>query len=388
MNPNAFARRAPAANNIAATFEARGGVDHAATASPSAPRTRSRARPMLRNNDALMLISQLTIMSQAGVDIAEALRTVAAQTKKPAVKQVLTRVSAEVEGGLSLADALLRHRALDETIIASISAGEQAGALVTVLERVTQLLRNDMRLQSTVWSMLTYPLVLCCVTAMVISALIFFVLPQFAQVFRDIGKPPPPLTQVLLGIGEGVRNHLLLVLAGAGGVIAAGLCVYFTEAARQWFDRLVLHVYAVRRASRALFAGRTFRLLGTMLQTGIPLLDSIRLCRTAAGNLVFRRALELVERDVLQGKGLGGTLLTFEFLPDGAAQMISTAERTGKLGQVLQTVGEYYEDEGERALRDLIKVLEPAIIVGLGGLVAMVVLSVMLPLLDVSTMSH
>jgi type II secretory pathway component PulF len=124
-----------------------------------------------------------------------------------------------------------------------------------------------------------------------------------------------------------------------------------------------------------------------MLENGVPLLESVQLCRKASGNSLVQEMFESIEREILQGEGMSQCLLDASFLPSGAAHMISTGERTGKLSSVLQSVGEYFEDEGERRLRTLVKMLEPAIIIGLGGVVAVVVLSIILPLLDVTTAS-
>jgi type II secretory pathway component PulF len=177
-------------------------------------------------------------------------------------------------------------------------------------------------------------------------------------------------------------------LLGVAGTGALWWFVRNSEPVQRTKDYLLLNGMVVRNASRALSTGRIFRLLGTMLQSGVPLVDCIRLCRDAAHNSFFRKLFDSIESDVLQGQGVAKSLYAAEFMPSGAAHMIATAEKSGRLGQVLQTVGEFYEDEGERHLRDVIKILEPAIILGLGAIVAVVVLSVVLPLLDVSTISH
>ena len=171
-----------------------------------------------------------------------------------------------------------------------------------------------------------------------------------------MGKPVPPLTCVLLALGTNLRNNwpAIAILAGlAIGVAWAGRT--HPKVRRAW-DFGILNLAFIKNSARALITGRIFRLLGTMLESGVPLLES-------------------------------QSLVDAEFLPPGAAHMISTGERSGKLSQVLQTVGEYYESDGERRLRTLIKMLEPAIIVGLGGVVGVVVLSIVLPLLDVTTAS-
>jgi type II secretory pathway component PulF len=294
-----------------------------------------------------------------------------------------------LSSGSTFANALTRHPgAFDEALIAAVAAGEQSSAITEVLDRLTYLMRADMRLRNAVLSMLSYPLVLCAMTFLVFNALIFFVLPQFSQVFLELGQPAPPLTQFLLDLGETVRGNLLTIVVVGGGLLALAYSARNAEAARRLWDHLTLNLMVVGGATSAICTGRTFRLMGVMLMSGVPLVDAIRLCRLASRNRLFRELFDDVESDVLHGEGLGRRLLASPILPAGAAQMVATAERSGKLGEVLKMVGEYFEDEGERRLREIVKIIEPAVIVLLGVGVAGVALSVVLPLLDVSTVTQ
>jgi type IV pilus assembly protein PilC len=343
----------------------------------------------LTRTDVLGLMSQLTIMNQSGLDLAESLRSAAEQSPKAAMKKVLEAVHADVSSGKSFSSALERHpQVFDAPFVAGIAAAERTGTMAAVFERLTYLLRSDIRLRSTVWSMLMYPLVLGFVTFGVLNAMIFFVLPQFGKVFAELGTTPPPLTNMLLGIGTFARDHFVLLGGAIGGAVAALAAVRNHASVRRVTDWTLLNGVMIKDATRALSTGRVFRLLGTMLQSGVPLVDGIRLCRNASNNQFFRGMFDQMEADVLEGRGLAAALAGATFVPIGAANMVATAERSGKLGQVLQSVGEYYEDEGERRLRDLIKILEPAIILLLGAIVAGIVLSIVLPLLDVTTAAN
>jgi type II secretory pathway component PulF len=343
----------------------------------------------LTRTDVLQLMSQLTIMNQSGVDLAESLKNAADQSPKAAMKRVLEQVHADVSAGKSFSWALEQHPAVfDAPFVAGVAAAERSGTMAAVFERLTYLLRSDIRLRSTVWSMLMYPLVLGFVTFGVLNAMVFFVLPQFAKVFSDLGTSPPPLTALLLGIGQFARDNILLLGGAIGASVAALVALRNHASVRRAWDWTLLNGLLIKDAVRALSTGRVFRLLGTMLQSGVPLVDGIRLCRNASKNQFFRGMFDRMESDVLEGRGLASALAGAQFVPLGAASMVATAERSGKLGQVLQSVGEYYEDEGEQRLRDLIKILEPAIILILGTVVAGVVLSIVLPLLDVTSMSH
>jgi type IV pilus assembly protein PilC len=347
-----------------------------------------RAGGAIKKADLMMMFSQLTIMCQSGVDLAEALKQVADQCPKQNLRTVLQQVYQSVAQGQSLSNSLSQHpQVFDETIIAGIAAGEQSGTIVQVLERLTQLIRGEIRLRSSVWSMLTYPLVLCGVTGLVILAMLFFVLPQFAKVFADLERPTPVLTQFLLSIGDELSSHWILCLGTVTGIAIALFSLRNTPFVKKCWDYLFLNLAMFKTASRSLLTGRVFQLLGTMLASGVPLVEGVRLCRTSIKNQYFRELFGKLEHDIMQGEGLGKPLLAASFLPIGAAHMVSTAERTGKLSSVLQSVGAYYEDEGERSLRDAIKILEPVIIIVMGLIVAVVVLSIVLPLLDISTMS-
>lgn len=357
----------------------------AAVEAAAAPRRTRR----VKSGELVTMLSQLTIMCQSGVALADALHHLAKSARGAALKNVLQRLDEDVASGASLSAALRNHPGVfSDTFVAGIAAGEQSGNLVQVLERLSGLLRNERRLRKSIWAMLTYPLLLCIVMVLVLVGLVFFVFRRFGEVFAGFGHPPPPLTQFLLNVGEFARTNILLILLGA--VVLAGGMVYFRTlpAASRLWDYFVMNTVVIRNATRTLTTGRSFYLLGTMLQSGVPLLDSLRLCRSTARSYLFRNLFDQMEQDLLQGRAISGPLESATFLPSDAAQMIATAERSGRLGQVLLTVGHYYDEEGETSVRNIVKLAEPALIVALAAVVGTVVLSVMLPLFDASTMAQ
>ena len=340
----------------------------------------------VKGSDLIVALSQLSIMCQSGDDLAEALNTVANQCQSPHLKRVLLATYEDVTQGLKFSAALAKYpKVFSESMVAAVAAGEQAGRIVEVLERMTRMMRKDQSLHSSIMSMLMYPAVLCTITFAVICSMLFFVLPQFATIFRDMDRSVPPLTSILLSIGSGLRENWILVVLSILACIVFLMGIRKQPRVQKEMDRAFLHAWIVRDCVRALITGRVFRMLGTMLENGVPLLESIRLCRKVTRNLLFQEMFEKVEMAILQGERMSPCLVESTFLPAGAAHMVATGERTGKLPTVLHSVGEYFEDEGERKLRTLVKMLEPAIIIGLGGVVAMVVLSIILPLLDVTT---
>jgi type II secretory pathway component PulF len=336
----------------------------------------------------LTATSQLAIMTRSGVDLADALWNVADQCRHPALRKVLRDVHEDVSDGQPVSVAMGRHESVfGSAYVAGIAAGEASGTMTDVLARLTELLRNEIRLRGTLRSILAYPVVLTAVAAAVLMTLVLVVLPQFSKVFKDLGATPPPLTRILLDSGDWIRAHLAVMGIGAAVAAVAAGKLWATDAARMWRDRVLLATPVVSRASQPLLTGRLFRLLGAMLQTGVPLLEALRLGRNSIANRRFRDLLVDLEDEVINGRGIGATLAGIDFIPPGAAQMIRTAEHSGHLGDVMLMAGEFYEEEGERQVRTLVKLLEPAVIVVMGVVVAGIVLAVMLPLLDVSTMS-
>ncbi|MCA9110812.1 MAG: type II secretion system F family protein [Planctomycetaceae bacterium] len=347
------------------------------------------SRGHVRKTDLLMITSQLSIMCQSGIDLAEALRAVSVECRHPKLKKILELIYQDVQDGIPASSAIRTHAAVfGEAYIASISAAEASGTVTEVLPRLAEMLQNEIRLRSSLKSVLAYPVVLIGVAFVVLNVLVFFVMPQFGKVFASLDRPAPPLTALLLDISQLLRSHVIAIAFGAVGAIIGLMQLARTEAARRYWDGFVLNSRLLRGATRSLLSGRSFRLMGTMLQSGVPLLEAVRMCRQSINNLYFRELFDSLERNVVNGEGLAPAVASAEFVPSGAAQMISTAERTGKLGMVMELIGEFYEDEGERLIRQLVKLLEPAIIVVMGVFVAGVVLSVILPLLDVSTISR
>lgn len=364
-------------------------TSRAATKTAPRPKTerRSALRSRITRSDVLMVTSQLSVMCQTGLDLAEAIRVAASACRHPGMKRILEAVYDDISAGVKPSFALEKHggRELGAAYVASIAAAEASGTVTEVLQRLAEMLRNEIRMRNGIIGAISYPAILMGVAIVVVNALIFFVLPQFSKVFEQMGRPAPPLTRLLLDGSSLVRSYWVLI-ALIGVVVSVGATqLWRLPTARRYFDWFVLNGALIRSATRSLYAGRAFRLIGTLLQSGVPLLDAVRLCRGSVRNALFRQFFDRIESDVVTGKGLAGAVGEAEFVPAGASQMLATAERTGKLGYVLGLIGEHFEDEGEQRLRQIVRLAEPAVIVFLGGVVSVVVLAVILPLLDIST---
>ncbi|MBM3204085.1 type II secretion system F family protein, partial [Candidatus Woesearchaeota archaeon] len=239
----------------------------------------------VRKSDLLMVTTQLSIMCRAGVDLAGALANVAGDCRHPGLKQILLTVSRDVNSGMPTSLALAKHsRTFGEAYVASLAAAEASGQLTDVLDKMCRSIKNEIRTQNAIASIIAYPLVLMGVAGIVATTLIFFVLPQFSIVFKNIGRPAPPLTQMLLDGASFLKSHVLFVI---GGAVVAGVFLYQltrTDDFKKWWDRFLLRSPILKDATQSVLTGRTFRLLGSLLDSGVPLLDSLKLCRSAIKN--------------------------------------------------------------------------------------------------------
>ena len=368
-----------------------GSADRGAGTRPGLPRRAAPSRsfwfaPRVRRRDVADFTSQLAIMTRTGVDIAGALETLARQQRRGPLREVLADVRRRVLDGSSLSESLAAHAgAFGMTYVASVAAGEKSGRLPDVLHQLATLLRGEMKLRNAVRAMLAYPLILTIVSSLVLAAMLLFVLPKFEKVFDDFDAPLPVLTRCLLGVSQQLRERAWLwgpvFLGGLAGLAA----VARSPGGKRAWDHLALHLAVLRGVTRALMIGRICRLLGMMIESGVPLLESLRLTRNAVQNALYRELFDELERDVLNGRGLSAALASHSFIPPAAAEMITTAENTGTLGPVAQMVGAHFEEEGETRLREVVAIAEPLLTVLLGFGVAVIVLSVMLPLFDLSS---
>jgi type II secretory pathway component PulF len=228
---------------------------------------------------------------------------------------------------------------------------------------------------------------LSCISSLVVIGLVTFVLPRFVGIFSQFDVPLPVITQIVVATSDVVRQHIwfwlpIFIAAVIGLVVSRNV-----ESGRRYWDAAMLNLPVLRDITRAFYIGRTFRLLGLMIESGVPLLEGLKLTRNSIRNILYRRLFDDLEESILNGRGLAASLINAGLVPGVAAEMVLTAERTGTLGMVTELMGEHYEEEGESKLRELATMLEPLIIVAMGVIVATIVMAVMLPMFDIATMA-
>lgn len=363
-------------------------TDWMSATKPNSSRPRGSKRGV-RLQDIAEFTSQLSIMVRSGIDAATALGSLSAQCQRPALAEVLMSVHQSVMAGTTLSESLRRHEnVFDAAFVATVAAGEASGSLADVLIQLAEMQRNELRNRRTMRTLLTYPILLFVVSSSVVIGLVIFVLPRFAKIFDQYDMSLPIVTQMLITLASELRGHWwfwgpLVAVALLGGMIWRK-----TAKGRQMIDSFWVNAVVIRDVTRAKLTGRICRLLGMMLSNGVPILEGVKLTRNAVKNSLYRSLLSRVEEAVVNGRNLASVLQTAEIIPRSARDMLVTAEATGNITEVSKLLGEYYEEEAEARMRQLVGLIEPALTVGMGAVIAIVVLAVMLPVFDLSTLAQ
>jgi type II secretory pathway component PulF len=356
-------------------------------AAPAAPVTRRGRVPKQEIAD---MTAQLAIMTQSGLDLSSALTSLANQCERPALAAVLQDINELVLSGNTLSESLKMYPdVFDGAYCATVAAAEASGRMAEVLKQLAAMQRSELRLRQSIKGLLTYPVLLTLIAGSVISILVVFVLPRFADIFAQHEVALPFMTTALLQLSTEIKSRWWLWFPLIAAAIGGAFAWRATEQGRRSIDGIALNVPTIRGVTRPLLIGRTCSLLGLLLNSGVPLLDALRLCRQAVANVVYKDLLADIADNVINGRGMGASLLDAEIIPLSAREMLITAERTGNLVEVSQLLGTYYEEEAENRMKQVVRLLEPLITVVMGVVVAVVVLSVMLPIFDLSSVgSH
>jgi len=346
----------------------------------------SKRRALSRKTIAL-LTQQLASLLHAGMPLDRAMTILIGVTEDEQAKPVLERVQEKVRGGSSLADALEVQGVFSRFYLNMIRAGEAGGALDVVLKRLTEFLERSQALRETVTSALIYPIILLSVSALSVIILLTFVVPQFQRLFADAGKALPLATQIVIAVGDGFRYYwwvgaILLVLLSA----VARRQLSQPESRARWDDRflrLPLFGDLIAKVETA----RLSRTLGTLLGNGVSMLNALTIVRETLSNQVLAGALGEVAEHVKTGRGLADPLLEAGRFPKLAVQMIRVGEETGQLQEMLLQVADTYDGEVQTAVKRLLTLLEPALILGLGVIIAGIIMSILVAILSLNDLA-
>lgn len=331
----------------------------------------------------LLAAIQLANLVEAGVPLVSSLQTVASQTMNRPLKTALEAVTKGVEQGASFSQALSHHPDIFPKLMTGMAAvGEASGHLDTVLTRFAAFVEKDLALRRAVQGALTYPMLLLIAATLLILFVVSFIVPQFSALFAKAGIPLPLATQILQVAGETIRTRGWLL---AGGVAAASVGVSLilqVPRIRLRFDTAVLKLPAVGEVIHQTVVARFARTLGTLVGAGLPILKALESAEAVVGNQAIAREVRRVRATVESGERIAETLSVGRVFHPDAIQMIRVGEESGRLDGMLEKIAEFYERRVNFSLKQMTTLLEPILLVGMGGIVAGIMASLLLPMFD------
>lgn len=332
---------------------------------------------------------QLSVMIDAGLPLVQCLELLQKEEPNPAMVAAIEAVRLEIESGASLADALAkRGEAFDSLYVNMVAAGEAGGILDVILQRLSTFIEKEVKLKAQVRSAMIYPSAVLSIAAIVVVVILWKVVPTFTMLFAGMGAPLPLPTRVIIYMS----NALIYALPFLVGAFFGGAYMlrryYASVAGRLKIDRMLLKMPLIGKILRKVAVARFCRTLGTLLSSGVPLLDGLDITSKTAGNAVIENAIKFVRARIERGETISAPLRNTGVFPPMVAQMIGAGESTGALDTMLNKIAEFYEEEVDVAVAGLLTILEPVLIAFLGVVVGGIVISMYMPLFDlISRMS-
>ena len=347
---------------------------------------RGRLGGRVKDKEMAIFTRQFSTMVDTGLPLVQCLTILSEQSESKTLRAVTSKVAANVEAGSTLADALRRYpKTFDELFVNLVEVGEAGGILDTVLQRLSVYIEKAAALKRKVKSAMIYPATIVGVAFIVVIFMLTFVIPTFAKMFSSMGADLPIPTVIVIKLSDFAQRFWWLILAGAAGVVVGIRAYYKTEGGKSVIDALLLKLPVLGTLIRKVAVARFTRTLGTLVSSGVPILEGLRITARTAGNRVVERAVLDTRAAVTAGKTLADPLKASTVFPPMVVQMISVGEQTGALDAMLNKIADFYDDEVDTAVTALTALLEPLMIVFLGVVIGGLVIAMYLPIFRLVT---
>ena len=331
--------------------------------------------------------SQLAVMIRAGISLRAAVEGIADQTENPKFKKMLAQVKDDLDGGKSFSEALQRYpKKFSPLYINMVKASELSGGFSKMLDRIAAYQAQQIETASQVRGAMIYPGIIGTLAVGVTVFLLTFVLPRFTAIFAGKEAALPLPTRFLLIVSDSMSQFWYAYLGVIAVAAWAGFMGVKTKPGRMWFDRAKLTVPLFKRLFRALYISRSLHTMGQLINAGVPMLDTIAITAEISGNVLYKNMWRQVYAAVKQGKKISVPLHNSSLLPKSVIQMVSAGEESGKLGEVLDEVSEFYAKELRNVIKSVTAMIEPLMIVVMGGIVGFIAMSIILPIFKLSTL--
>jgi len=335
----------------------------------------------VKTKEIAIFFRQFSVMIDAGLPLVQCLEILAANQENQAFQKVLTGVRTTVEGGSTLANAMRGYPVVfDDLTTNMIEAGETGGILDIILQRLATYVEKAVRLKSAVKSALIYPVAVVGIAVIIVGALLKWVVPIFANLFAGLGVSLPLPTRIVMGLSAFVQTFWWIIIALGVGSVFGVKQIRKHPKGRYFFDAMLLKLPIVGNLLRKIAVGRFTRTLGTLITSGVPILEGLSITARTSGNAILEEALMKVRKAIEEGRTIVDPLKECGVFPNMVTQMIGVGEATGAMDNMLQKIADFYEDEVDAATKDMLAMLEPAIIGLLGVVVGGIVISLYLPL--------
>ena len=331
--------------------------------------------------DIAIFFRQFSVMIDAGLPLVQCLEILAANQENPTFQKTLTGVRTTVEGGATLANAMRQYpNVFDDLTTNMIEAGETGGILDIILQRLATYVEKAVRLKAAVKSALIYPIAVVSMAVLIVGALLKWVVPIFANLFAGLGVDLPLPTRITMGLSAFVQAFWWVFLVGAIGIWIGIKQIRKNPRGKYYFDKMLLYMPVVGSLLRKIAVGRFTRTLGTLITSGVPILDGLSITARTSGNAVLEEALMKVRKAIEEGRTIVDPLRECGVFPNMVTQMIGVGEATGAMDSMLQKIADFYEEEVDAATKDMLAMLEPVIIGILGVSIGGIVVSLYMPL--------
>jgi len=335
----------------------------------------------VKTKEIAIFFRQFSVMIDAGLPLVQCLEILAANQENPAFQKTLTGVRTTVEGGATLANAMRQYPvAFDDLTTNMIEAGETGGILDVILQRLATYVEKAVRLKSAVKSALIYPVAVVSMAVLIVGALLKWVVPIFANLFAGLGVALPLPTRIVMGLSAFVQTFWWMVFVGAAVIFFGIKQIRKHPRGRYYFDKMLLHLPVIGLLLRKIAVGRFTRTLGTLITSGVPILEGLSITAKTSGNAVLEEALMKVRKAIEEGRTIVDPLRECGVFPNMVTQMIGVGEATGAMDSMLQKIADFYEEEVDAATKDMLAMLEPVIIGTLGVMIGGIVISLYMPL--------
>lgn len=341
-------------------------------------------REKMKSKDLALFTRQFSVMLDAGLPLVQCLEILGQQQDNKFFQKIIFQTRADVEAGMTLADAMAKHpRAFEVLYTNMVAAGETGGILDVILQRLSTYLEKMVKLKGDVKSALIYPIAVIVISIIVISIIMIVVIPAFKNIFEGLlgpGERLPWLTEFVVTLSQFMASYWWLITLVIGTIVFAMKAWYKTEKGLHFIDGLTLKLPVLGQILRKIAVARFSRTLSTLLSSGVPILESLEITARTAGNVIVSEAIQKVRAGVEQGQTFVEPLKASGVFPIMVSQMIGVGEQTGALDAMLSKIADFYEQEVDAAIANLLSLMEPAMIMFLGVTIGTIVIAMYLPL--------